>query len=121
MTFNRKELFKLNKRFSKYIALFLAILLFIPFNLLPSRADSSYNITINYNDNGQTAPQTVVASAVGDIPVPERDGYIFNGWYLANDDGTPSETPSPIVFTEDTIVIKSKNINSDLNGVKIGV
>lgn len=120
MTFDRKELFKLNKRFSKYIALLLAILLFIPFNLLPSRADSSYNITVNYNDNGQTAPQTVVASAVGDIPIPEREGYVFNGWYIANDDGTPSETPSPIAFTEDIsisaawrIVIHSGNVISN--------
>src|SRR5699024_181533 len=42
------------------------------------------DLTVNFNSEGGTKvlPQKVkVGGVIIDIPVPERTGYVFNGWY----------------------------------------
>ena len=47
-------------------------------------AESSYNITLVYND-GVTEDQVIQTKNASDLPTPTREGYEFDGWYIAEE------------------------------------
>ena len=57
-------------------------------NLYAKWEGNTYNVDLIFND-GATANQEIeveYGEEYGELPVPNRDGYIFEGWYLENND-----------------------------------
>ncbi len=62
---------------------------------------NSYNVT--FNANGGTTPiankSVTYNSTYGELPVPERAGYLFKGWYTAASGGTQIRNNSTVTIT----------------------
>ncbi len=61
-------------------------------------------VTLDYNYEGSTPTEVEYAygEKIGELPVPVRNGYVFEGWYLEED--TAFETP----------IIETKRVKEDL-------
>lgn len=68
-----------------------------------------YNVTYNLND-GTNQSQTIktVSGKISDY-TPERTGYIFNGWYTSNDNGSTLQRR----FTNNELVQDDLNLYAD--------
>ena len=65
----------------------------------------SYTVTFDPNGGSLTGSKTAVTGTNGklaQLPTPTRDGYTFEGWFTAAEDGTKITTDT--VFTKDTTV-----------------
>ncbi len=65
---------------------------------------TAVNITFRYQDGvtGDTAAQTNAEYKLTTLPEPTRTGFVFAGWYTAQEGGEPVDTNT--VFADDTIV-----------------
>ncbi len=81
---------------------------------------NSYSITFNANGGSvsQSSKTVTYGSVYGELPIPERAGYIFVGWYLENDVKITADTVVTIEGTctlyaqWETIVAISANIKT---------
>lgn len=80
--------------------------------------------TVIFNPNGGSVdePTRNVENGmnVGSLPVPERSGYIFNGWYTAEEDGEGEEVlPSRIITSDNTFYAHwSRIVVAEINGTQ---
>ncbi|GBU20840.1 hypothetical protein R80B4_00727 [Fibrobacteres bacterium R8-0-B4] len=88
-------------------------------------ADSAYTITFNANaDDGTVTPASLVTSALGKLatlPVPEKRGYTFGGWFNTSADTGGTRVDTGTVFRADTVIyarwaITTYPIEYNLNG-----
>lgn len=63
----------------------------------------SYTITLDFNDDtsAESNIQVIYGSLYGILPIPVREGYIFNGWYTEKEKGE--------LITEDSVVVIAEN------------
>lgn len=74
-------------------------------------------------DNGEQTPILVFSDTYPTLPEPEREGYVFEGWYVGE---TPVESDSALVTT-DAHIVKAKwtkllgiTLDANLDGVEDG-
>lgn len=57
-----------------------------------SKIEEDNTVTISFNANGGSVTPSVktikVGESYGNLPTPSRDGYVFDGWYTASQDGS---------------------------------
>lgn len=57
-----------------------------------SKIEEDNTVTISFNANGGSVSPSVktikVGESYGNLPTPSRDGYVFDGWYTASQDGS---------------------------------
>jgi uncharacterized repeat protein (TIGR02543 family) len=62
-----------------------------------------YNVT--FEENGGIEINDIISNNLIELPIPLRDGYIFDGWYLESDfSGTRIDTNLPLIVNEDIIL-----------------
>ncbi|MBS7286012.1 MAG: InlB B-repeat-containing protein [Kiritimatiellae bacterium] len=61
----------------------------------------TYTVTFNANDGSvsPTSKEVTYASTYGDLPIPMRTGYTFDGWYTSASGGTKIEASSTVSIT----------------------
>ena len=85
--------------------------------------------TLTFNPNGGSVEQTskicVESEAVGTLPDPTRDGYVFSGWFTSADGGTMVEPTTTYSWTENVEIYAhwedptSYRIDFDPNGGEV--
>ncbi len=71
---------------------------------------------------GTVLPETATTNEYGflyDLPTPEREGYVFDGWYLDNDDKEDPVTSETKFYSQTTIYAhwkKGVTVTFDANG-----
>ena len=82
-------------------------------------------VTVTFNANGGTVSETTryveVGTEIGELPVPRRTNYVFDGWYTDPDNGTlidshyivNADTPFYAHWTNSNLVV-----TAELNGVQ---
>ena len=73
---------------------------------------NSYILKFNANNGSvsETSRSVTYGSAVGELPIPIRTGYTFNGWYTAISGGTKYESTTVVSFTTETTLYASWDI-----------
>ncbi|MDU6265410.1 MAG: InlB B-repeat-containing protein [Anaerocolumna aminovalerica] len=60
---------------------------------------------VTFDPNGgsvaTTSKDVTYGSIYGSLPVPNKDGYIFEGWYLSDNDGIKIESTTRVNFIDD--------------------
>ena len=83
--------------------------------------------TITYENNIE--PPTIVTSTVKEIPTPNRNGYVFNGWYENYDSETDTySTPLSFPIKENktlyatwlSTTVTAENVVETIEAVKVG-
>ena len=87
---------------------------------------NQYTLSFNVNEGeGEIEDKTIIYdSEYGELPVPERTGYTFAGWYTDVEDGTVVNSTDIVSITDDQVVYahwtaNSFNIIFDGNGGKV--
>ena len=76
-------------------------------------------VTYNFVSNGGTDIESIVSATPVSLPVPEKDGYFFGGWYL-NPDCSGNAVSSPYYNAEGaTLYAKWVDISEQSEGLAI--
>ena len=82
---------------------------FVPFTegfslyLTAAYTANTYTVTFNPNGGevGKSEQEVIYDSVYGDLPVPTRVGYTFDGWFTEQEDGTQIMANSTVAITAD--------------------
>ena len=87
---------------------------------LTAKAEVPTKYTVTFNpDGGEVTPLTIEVpyeEAIGEMPVPTKDGYVFGGWYISE-----TEEIDEDYVPEDNIEVTAKWFTSDIVAVMDGV
>lgn len=66
---------------------------------------NEYKVTFDANEGTVTPSKNVTFGSVyGELPVPTRTGYTFDGWYTAKDSGTEIKSDTTVAITNEQIL-----------------
>ena len=72
--------------------------------------------TVSFNANGGDTPvaskEVIYGKAYGDLPVPTRTGYTFNGWYTAETGGTKIEAGTSVTAATNHTLYAQWTVNA---------
>lgn len=110
----------MNKTIKKLICTFLLICTMIFIASCNKKPDhNSYHI--NYELSGGSFTNEVITefdNVIPELPIPVKDGYTFDGWYL---NGTKVESLTTDLFTNSNINLVAKWKENNNSGLKVSV